>query len=72
MLWGRPADSRTVVVVVGYSRNYVDRYFTGCTLAAHIDNGQQVSNDEQGTAVWRCDGLTAPWSQLWPKLKHYS
>jgi Dolichyl-phosphate-mannose-protein mannosyltransferase len=71
MLWGRPPDSRTAVVVVGYSRNYVDRYFTGCTLAAHIDNGQQVSNDEQGTAVWRCDGLTAPWSKLWPRLKHY-
>ena len=41
------------------------------TLAAHIDNHQQVENDEQGTAVWRCDGLTAPWSRLWPALKHY-
>ena len=36
-------------------------YFTGCRDVAHIDNGLDVENGEQGEAVTVCTGLRAPW-----------
>ncbi len=71
--WGPPPDDRTVVIHVGDWRpaDY-GRYFTGCRDVARIDNGLGLANSEQGKAVSVCNGLTAPWSVLWPKLRTIS
>ena len=30
-----------------------------------------VHNEELGRAIFVCRGLTKPWAELWPKLKHF-
>ena len=40
--------------------------FSGCRLAARIDNGVALDNEEQGGPVWLCAATVEPWSTLWP------
>jgi 4-amino-4-deoxy-L-arabinose transferase-like glycosyltransferase len=70
--WGPPPADRTVAVLVGDAWTTTDwgSYFTGCQTVAHIDNGLGVPNQEQGQAISVCTGLTAPWTDIWPSLRH--
>ena len=71
--WGPPPADRTVVVHVGDWRpTDWSRYFVGCHVVAHIDNGLGITTSEQGKAVSVCTGLRAPWSALWPDLRTIS
>jgi hypothetical protein len=71
-LWGEPRPDQTTTIVVGLgSPSDVRAYFTGCRVVAHISNPVHLDNDEYGEPVLQCSGLTAPWTQLWPKLRHY-
>jgi hypothetical protein len=71
--WGPPPADRTVVVHVGDWRPADwSRFFVGCRIVAHIDNGLGINNGEQGKAVSVCTGLRAPWSTLWPSLRTVS
>ncbi|MDP9295661.1 MAG: glycosyltransferase family 39 protein [Actinomycetota bacterium] len=73
-LWGPPrasASTRGTTVTVGFSRPYLLGRFSRVTLAARIDNGLGVENDEQGQPVWICRELRAPWPVLWPGLKQF-
>jgi hypothetical protein len=65
-LWGRPPDTDTRALVVGGHRLFGD-----CRTLARIDDGIGLDNDEQGTPVSLCR-LSAPWSALWPHLRHYN
>ena len=66
--FGRPADGRAPVIVLGYGASPPD--FVGCRPAARIDNGVGLDNEEQGGTVWVCAGPARPWSALWPSLRH--
>lgn len=70
--WGAPPDTATgPVVLVAHERNRAaNRYFTGCRHVATIDTGYDWDNGEQGIWVRLCTGTTAPWSELWPRLRH--
>ncbi|HEY3016385.1 MAG TPA: hypothetical protein VGJ41_14810, partial [Nocardioides sp.] len=71
--WGPPPADRTVVVHVGDWRPPDwSRFFVGCRIVAHIDNGLGIKNGEQGKAVSVCTDLRAPWSTLWPSLRTIS
>jgi hypothetical protein len=71
--WGPPPADRTVVIHVGDWRpTDFGQFFTGCQVAASIDNGLGVENGEQGEAVTVCTGLRAPWIVMWPKLRTIS
>jgi hypothetical protein len=71
-LWSVPQPDQTATLVVGYdSPKAVRNFFTGCRVVARISNPVKLDNDEYGEPVMRCSGLTAPWSQLWPRLRHY-
>ncbi len=71
--WGPPPADRTVVIHVGDWRpTDYGQFFTGCQVAASIDNGLGVENGEQGEAVTVCTGLRAPWIVMWPKLRTIS
>ncbi len=70
-LWGPPPDSSRTVVLVGIGATQARRDFTGCRLRARIDNGYGLQNNEQREPVWLCTGEAAPWSSLWPVLRHY-
>jgi Dolichyl-phosphate-mannose-protein mannosyltransferase len=69
--FGRPRDGAGPIIVLGYDRlRPLEDRFTGCRLAARIDNGVALDNEEQGGPVWLCAGTVEPWSTLWPRLRH--
>ncbi|QEC48718.1 glycosyltransferase family 39 protein [Baekduia soli] len=67
--WGPPPDRPSPVITVGFSAARLRADFTGCRVAARIDNAAGVDNDERGEPVDRCAGTRAPWSRLWPGLR---
>lgn len=71
--WGRPPDSADgpVLLVRQEDATGIERYFTGCRPVARVANRHGVDNEEQHAAVVLCSGTTAPWSKLWPSLRHY-
>ncbi|WP_285733132.1 ArnT family glycosyltransferase [Kitasatospora phosalacinea] len=71
--WGPPPDSATGPVVLVHPAPYpeVERAFTGCRRVAEVDNGHGVANEEQHAPVLVCAGTVAPWSRLWPRLRHF-
>jgi 4-amino-4-deoxy-L-arabinose transferase-like glycosyltransferase len=69
----RPPESAEVVIIVGTGGAIVrDGSFTDCAVVGRLDNEVGVDNEEQGLPVWVCRGRTAPWSQLWPRVQHFS
>lgn len=64
-LWGPPPAADTHALVIGST--YL---FNRCRTVARINNGVGLSNDEQGTPVSICQP-GAPWTALWPQLRHY-
>jgi 4-amino-4-deoxy-L-arabinose transferase-like glycosyltransferase len=69
--WGRPTDRAAPIILVG-DWGTPPPVFTGCAIEASVDNGMDLPTQEQGTPIWVCQGTTAPWSQIWPQLKHIS
>ncbi|GAA2109656.1 glycosyltransferase family 39 protein [Kitasatospora saccharophila] len=71
--WGPPPDSATGPVVLVRPEPYpaVERAFTGCRQVAEVDNGHRLANEEQHAPVLLCTGTVAPWSRLWPRLRHF-
>jgi 4-amino-4-deoxy-L-arabinose transferase-like glycosyltransferase len=68
--WGPPPDGAAPVIAIGLDRSERAEHLVDCQLAARIDNGLDVDNDEQGTTVYICGGPRRPWSVEWPSLRH--
>ncbi len=68
--WGPPPETATTAVVVGYDAERLGRRFGSVQLAARVDNGVGLDNDEQGTPVWICRDRLAGWAELWPQIRH--
>jgi Dolichyl-phosphate-mannose-protein mannosyltransferase len=67
--WGPPPDDAAPVIAVGLRPGELDRDLRGCSLAAEIDNGNGVDNDEQGAPVVVCERPRRPWPELWPGFR---
>lgn len=67
---GRPPASATVIVFVGGQVGSAATLFTSCATRAHLDNGVDVDNEEQGEPVAVCRGPVGGWNTVWPRLKH--
>ncbi len=70
-LWAQPRPDQTTTIIVGYDPQDLTPYFTGCRVVGQISNPFKLDNGEYGDPVLQCSGLTAPWAQLWPRLRHY-
>ena len=68
--WGPPPEVPAAVIAVGYRRAELRQWFGSVEQAARIDNGVGLRNSEQGAPVWVCRQRLAPWSTLWPRLRH--
>ena len=69
--WGPPAADRTTAILIGIGvGGPLASYFHECSMAAQINNGYGVDNQEQYQTVWVCTGLRVPWSQIWPNFRH--
>lgn len=67
--WGPPPEEDLPVVAVGLRREQLDRWFAACELAARIDNGVGVDNEEQGAPVHVCRERRRAWADLWPQIR---
>lgn len=67
--WGPPPDDSAPVIAVGLSRSAMAS-LRGCSVAARIDDGVGVDNEEQGKRVYVCAGPRRPWNAEWPALRH--
>jgi 4-amino-4-deoxy-L-arabinose transferase-like glycosyltransferase len=72
--WGPPPGDGRVVIVVGHAgdRAFLEERFGSVTLAARLDNGLGVDNEEQGQPVWVCRDLDGTWAASWRDWRHYT
>ena len=67
--FGAPADDAGTVLFVGSDSTHLHRYFTEVRQVATVIS--PVTAPFVGaTPVWLCSGQRAPWSQIWPQLRH--
>ena len=71
-LWdqARPDDGATVVVFVGGQFDEARSWFATCEVAATLDNGVDVDNEEQGEPVAVCHDPVGGWAAVWPRVRH--
>ncbi|MBB5872273.1 4-amino-4-deoxy-L-arabinose transferase-like glycosyltransferase [Allocatelliglobosispora scoriae] len=67
----RPPESARVLIAVGYSPRRLGPHFASCEIAARLDNGVGVDNEEQTLPITVCRDPREPWSALWPFFQHY-
>lgn len=68
--FGAPADDVDAVLFVGSDPTYLRQYFTEVQQVATVTAGPAMNLFSLPTPVWLCSGQRAPWSQLWPQLRH--
>ncbi|WP_405145108.1 glycosyltransferase family 39 protein [Sphaerisporangium sp. NBC_01403] len=71
--WGPPPDSADGPVVLVYYKDNLrlPRLFGECRPAERVDLGFELGNELQDDVVQLCSGPHAPWSTLWPMLRHF-
>jgi hypothetical protein len=72
-LRGYPTPPPTTLIVVGVSREDVDKIFTGCRLAGHNGNSEGVKNEESQyhPDIFVCGGPRLPWPEFWKKYQSF-
>ena len=72
-LRGYPTPQPTTLIVVGVSKDWVDRIFTGCTLAGHNGNSEGIKNEESEyhPDIFVCGSPRLPWPEFWKKYQSF-
>jgi 4-amino-4-deoxy-L-arabinose transferase-like glycosyltransferase len=68
--WGRPIDGAGPVILVAWDPTSASLYFSGCRVAATIDNQLDLPTQEQGRPILVCAQPLRLWPSLWPDLRH--
>jgi 4-amino-4-deoxy-L-arabinose transferase-like glycosyltransferase len=74
-LWGPPPAGDTAAVAIGSSpalQALLNREFTHVTEVAVYHNGLNVSDDEEGAAIYVATGLRSSWATAWPAFRDFS
>jgi hypothetical protein len=69
--WGPPPNDVTTVVAIGFRPEQLRAWFGEVQLAARIDDGVGLDNDEQDQPVYIARGPLRPWPALWPQLRRF-
>ncbi len=61
------------LIVIGFSREFGDRYFESCELAGRITNKHGVANEEttDHPDILICRHLRESWPEFWRKFRRY-
>ena len=61
------------LIVIGFSREFVEHYFESFEVAAHVTNRNNVANEETTSHqdIFICRGLKEPWPEFWKKMRRY-
>ena len=70
--WGPPPDATTTVIALGFSEDYLRRFFATVEPVAVTTNPYGIPNEEFGSTVYLCRGLTEPLSRQWADRYHYN
>jgi len=62
-----------ILIVLGFSREFGDRYFESCELAGRITNKYGVANEEttDHPDILICRHLRESWPEFWKKFRRY-
>jgi hypothetical protein len=62
------------LVVVGFSREFVDANFAACESKGTISNHFGVTNEETrfDRYLWVCRGVREPWPEFWRRIKAWA
>jgi hypothetical protein len=69
--YGDPPPER--LIVIGFSREFGDRYFESCELVGHITNKYGIANEEttDHPDILLCRHLRGNWPEFWKKFRRY-
>jgi hypothetical protein len=70
-LWGPPPAGDTAAVAINVSPALLQREFTHVTEVAVYRNGMNVSDDEEGVAIYVATGLRSSWATAWPAFRDF-
>ena len=75
LFWARgygdpPAET---LIVIGFTREFGDRYFESCEVAGRIRNKHGVANEEttDHPDILLCRHLRESWPEFWKKFRRY-
>jgi 4-amino-4-deoxy-L-arabinose transferase-like glycosyltransferase len=71
-LWGPPPAGDTTAVAINVNPSLLHREFTHVTQVAVYRNGLNVSDDEEGVAIYVATGLRSSWATAWPAFRDFS
>jgi hypothetical protein len=69
--YGNPPPE--TLIVLGFSRAFVDRNFAACEIAGHTSNRYGVQNEETSDhpEIFVCRGLRGSWPEFWDNLRSF-
>jgi len=72
-LHGYPVPPPSTLIVLGSSRQYVERVFAGCRVAGHITNPEGVQNEESRdhAEIFVCGGPRMSWPDFWKAYRRF-
>ncbi|HEX6269605.1 MAG TPA: glycosyltransferase family 39 protein [Anaerolineales bacterium] len=70
--YGNPPPER--LIVLGFNRESVDKFFASCELAGHVTNQYGVENEETTyhPDIFLCKQPRYPWPDLWKMLRSFA
>jgi hypothetical protein len=62
------------LIVVGYTREFLEAEFSSCQVGGRIWNRYGILNEEatEDVEIYVCRGLKEPWPQFWPKARRFA
>jgi 4-amino-4-deoxy-L-arabinose transferase-like glycosyltransferase len=72
-LRGYPEPPPSTLIVLGQSREYVEKTLTSCRLAGHSTNSYGVKNEESEdhTDIFVCGAPRMPWPEFWKQYQGF-
>jgi hypothetical protein len=69
--YGDPSPE--ILIVIGLSREFGDKYFESCEVVGHIANKYDVVNEESTdhSDILLCRHLRETWPEFWKKFRRY-
>lgn len=68
-----PDSQPQTLIVIGFSRDFMNSNFQSCELAGHNGNPYGIKNEESTDHpdIFVCRLLRTPWSEFWKKFQSY-